>query len=65
MQSSVKKFDDVSGAADEPGGIDDGANKFGADALGTSASEELDNWSDIDDIEVYFYFYVFFSLFHY
>ncbi|XP_038880114.1 transcription factor IIIB 90 kDa subunit-like isoform X3 [Benincasa hispida] len=39
-------------AADEQRGLDDGATKAGADGPGTSASDESENWSDIDDIEV-------------
>ncbi|XP_038880113.1 transcription factor IIIB 70 kDa subunit-like isoform X2 [Benincasa hispida] len=39
-------------AKDEQRGLDDGATKAGADGPGTSASDESENWSDIDDIEV-------------
>ncbi|KAL0558390.1 hypothetical protein IC582_002953 [Cucumis melo] len=43
---------EAKGAADEQREPDNGANKVGADGLETSASDDSENWSDIDDVEV-------------
>lgn len=50
-KTGSSKEAEAKGAADEQRGLDEGANKIGDDGLG-AASDESENWSDIDDTEV-------------